>query len=95
MRRDHPLDFELGVAGIHGEVCVLRPKCLVFGSLHLDALDTGCLPALADEVESLRSAPPEKLCQTLDPIVDLAEDRLVQTQAFLTEVHRRDVSARL
>jgi hypothetical protein len=89
VRRDHPLDFGVGVAGIDGEVCVLRPKCLVSGSRHLDALDTGCVPALADEVESLGSAPPEKLCQTLDPIVHLAEDRLVQTQAFLTKVHRQ------
>src|ERR1700730_8076186 len=99
VRGDHPLDFGVCVAGIHGEVCVLRPKCLVFGSRHLDALDTGCVPALADEVESLRSAPPKELCQTLDPFVDLAEDRLVQTEAFLTEVHgemlaRFDASSR-
>jgi hypothetical protein len=87
-RRDHALDFGVGVTRIEREVRVFRPKCLVVGLRHLDVLDTGCLPALADEVEKLRFTPPEKPRQTLDPFVDLAEDCLVQAEALLTEIHR-------
>ena len=68
------------------ELRVFSSERLVIASGHLDALDTGAVPAFADELEVLTPRPPEKNCQIRDPAVDLAEDRGVQAEALFTYV---------
>ena len=81
------------MTGVDGELCVYRPNRLVFRPRHLDALDTGRIPAFADEVEGFWLAPLEEVRQAPDPFVDFAENRLVQAQTRLTDVHVADGSA--
>src|SRR5438105_2629330 len=83
---DHLVDVRLLVAGIDGEVGRVGPQLLVLLPGHRDALDAGRVAALADEVQQL-VLETEVVGEVADPLVHLAEDRLVQPNAFLARAH--------
>jgi hypothetical protein len=93
VRRNDPLYLGVNMAQVDGELCVYRPNRFVLGPRHLDAIDTGRVPAFADEVEGFSRAPLEQLRQAPDPFVDFPENRLVQAKTLLTHVHHGDGSA--
>src|SRR5512133_3282368 len=78
---DDAFDVRILVTGIDGKLMCLRADLFVFGRRHADALNAGGVPAFADEVERL-GLEVERLGETLDPLVDLPKDGLVQSYAL-------------
>src|SRR6185312_4606513 len=80
------LDVRYLVAGVHCELVRLRAQMLELGVSHLDALDARGIAALADQVERRRPEV-EVLGECLDPLVDLAENGLVEADSLFTTRH--------
>jgi hypothetical protein len=83
---DDPLQFLDLVAGDDGELPRVRAKPLVLGSRHANALRAIGPAALADELELL-VADRKRFGDSADALVDLAEDRLIETDTTFLLVH--------
>ena len=81
------------MARIEREARIFGSNSFVFGSRHLDPLDTACLPALADQLEQCILVPAEMLGKPFEAFVDLTEDCLVQTEALRTEIYSTSCSS--
>ena len=64
----------------------ILPDSLVIGHRNLDALDAGLIPALAQDRHRV-GARLQRSADALDPLVDLAEQRLVASDPSFSLFH--------
>src|SRR3954447_17571759 len=69
------------MARMDGEVVGVRAQALELGMGHVNAVDTGCVATLADEIQRL-GPEVESLGERLDALVDLPEHGLIQADAL-------------
>jgi hypothetical protein len=86
VRFDDPLDLRNEVAGRDGEEDGVGPHPLVLGRRQRDPLDAVVVTALAEELNKLGAG---LLAQVADPLVDVAEERLVSGDPIGSRVARR------
>ena len=66
----------------------IRPHPLVIRQRHLDLLKAGRVPALAEDRQRLHL---KRFRDALDPLVDLAEKRLVASDSLFSLAHRQAI----